>query len=62
MQAQNPYGVVLQGPQMFDFILNASLDQIDKQQWTPTASANHQQALMYMRTVDRVNELYVSCM
>ena len=28
-QEKNPYGTTLQGPQMFDFLLNASLDMVE---------------------------------
>lgn len=38
------------------------MDQVDKKQWEPTASTNLVQAMMYMREVDRYNDLHVSCM
>ena len=47
---------------MFDFLLNAALDNVDKMQWTPSANKNSQQAHMYMRTIDKYQELYVSCL
>ena len=47
---------------MFDFLLNASLDNVEKSCWTPSANKNAQQAHMYMRTIDKYQELYVSCL
>ena len=32
-QTSNPFGMVIQGPQMFDLIINASMDKVDMQQW-----------------------------
>ena len=46
----------------YDFILNASLDMVEAQQWVPTASAHLGQANMYMKNVDRCNDMNVSCM
>ena len=61
-QEKNPYGTVLQGPQMFDFLLNASLDMVEQLQWNPSANKNQQQAQMYMKRIDRYGDLNISCM
>ena len=46
----------------YDFILNAALDKVDELQWQPSASQHLGQASMFMRSVDKYQDMFVSCM
>ena len=59
---KSPFTSMCPTQHLYDLILNQSLDNVDKMQWTPSASAHLAQATMYMRTVDRFNGMQVSCM
>ena len=58
---ENSFSTLLPTQHQFEFILNASLDQVDMKQWHPTASQNMAQAFCYLGNIDKYNEMFVSC-
>ena len=59
---ENPFGTIGPSQNNFEFILNASLDSVDAKQWVAGASQHLAQAHMYLGSIDKYNDMFVSCL